>query len=80
MKIVIDNQAKLHLRNAYDYIKKDSLQNAEKVREKILASIQGLIKKPEVHAPDKHKIKNDGSYRAYEVTNTGFRIIFQRNN
>jgi plasmid stabilization system protein ParE len=45
MKIVIDNQAKLHLRNAYDYIKKDSLQNAEKVRVKILASIQGLIKK-----------------------------------
>jgi plasmid stabilization system protein ParE len=61
---VIDNQAKLHLRQAYNYIKKDSL---EKVRDKILYSIQNLIKKPEVHAPDKYKLNNDGSYRAYEV-------------
>ena len=67
LKIVIDDQAKLHLRQAYNYIKKDSLQNAKKVREKILSSIKDLIKKPEVHAPDKYKIKNDGSYRAYEV-------------
>lgn len=50
------------------YIRKDSLQNAEKVRIKILASIKELAKKPGHHDPDKYRIKNvGGSYRAYEI-------------
>jgi plasmid stabilization system protein ParE len=43
-KVVIDNEAKLQLRKAYNYIKKDSLQNAEKVKSKILTSIKDLVK------------------------------------
>lgn len=66
-KIVIDNAAKNALHQAYEYIKKDSLQNAEKVRKKILSSIKTLIKNPERHAPDKYRIDNNGSYRAFEI-------------
>jgi hypothetical protein len=29
MKIIFDNEAKIALKDAYNYIKKDSLQNAE---------------------------------------------------
>jgi len=31
-KIIIDNEAKIALGEAYEFIKKDSFQNAEKVR------------------------------------------------
>jgi plasmid stabilization system protein ParE len=63
----IENEAKVQLRNAYNYIKKDSPQNAEKIKSDILASFQELINNPESHAPDKYRITNDGSYRAYEI-------------
>jgi addiction module RelE/StbE family toxin len=67
LKVVIDNEAKKSLQEAYRYIKKDSLQNAEKVKAKILASIKELVKNPERHGPDKYRLNNDGSYRAYEI-------------
>ncbi|HRP54989.1 type II toxin-antitoxin system RelE/ParE family toxin [Agriterribacter sp.] len=66
-KVIIDKETGIALHRAYAYIKKDSLQNAEKVRKKILSSIKMLPKDPERHAPDKYRIDNDGSYRAYEV-------------
>lgn len=44
--VVIDNNAKLQLREVYEFIKKDSLQNAEKVTHKILLSIKALLKNP----------------------------------
>lgn len=64
---MIENEAKLQLRKAYIYIKKDSLQNAEKVKSKILASIKELIKNPEKHASDKYRLDKDLSFRAYEI-------------
>ena len=66
-KVVIEKKKKKALRQAYEYIKKDSLQNAEKVRRKILSSIKALTKNPEHHAPDKYRLDKDDSYRAYEV-------------
>ncbi|MEO8852803.1 MAG: type II toxin-antitoxin system RelE/ParE family toxin [Ginsengibacter sp.] len=66
-KVAIDREAKKSLRDAYVYIRKDSLQNADKVRGMILTSIKKLIKNPEHHNPDKFRIGNDGSYRAYEI-------------
>src|SRR5258708_2302315 len=65
--IVIDNLAKIQLREAYEFIKLDSPKNAEKVRAKILASIKELADHPERHAPDKYRLNNDGSYRAFEI-------------
>ncbi len=67
LKIVIDNEAKLQLREAYNYIKKKSEQNAKKVSIEIVASIKDLIKNPEKHSIDKFRLNNDGSYRAYEI-------------
>jgi len=67
LNVVIDNAAKRYLQEACRYIKKDSLQNAEKVKAKILASIKELIKNPLRHAPDRYRSNNDGSYRAYEI-------------
>lgn len=67
-RVVIDEEAKKSLHKAYGYIKKDSLQNAEKVRAKILTTIKELPKNSGRHAPDKYRIKNeDGAYRAYEI-------------
>lgn len=39
VKIVIDNVAKKQLKEAYKYIRKDSPQNAEKVKAKIAGVI-----------------------------------------
>ena len=58
-QIVIDNEARNALREAYLYIKKDSAQNAEKVKTKILTSIKDLAKNPEKHNPDKYRIHNE---------------------
>ncbi len=67
IRIIIDDEAKDSLHKAYRYIKKDSFQNAEKVRNKILVAIKELGKNPERHGPDKYRIGNDGSYRAFEI-------------
>ena len=45
-RIVVDNLAKIQLREAYEFIKLDSLKSAEKVKAKILASIQKLADHP----------------------------------
>lgn len=65
--VVIENQAKLQLQKAYRYIRKQSYQNAEKVREKILACIAELPDNPERHSPDKYCLENDGRFRAFEI-------------
>jgi plasmid stabilization system protein ParE len=66
-KIVIEHSAKLSLKKAYEFIRKDSNQNAEKVKDKILQSIKLLEINPERHAPDKFCIDNGGCFRAYEI-------------
>lgn len=67
LQVIFDDEAKLSLHKAYLFIKQDSVQNAEKVRKKILATIKELIKNPEQRSPDKYRVNNDGTYRAYEV-------------
>ncbi|HRE50824.1 MAG TPA: type II toxin-antitoxin system RelE/ParE family toxin [Flavitalea sp.] len=67
LKVIIDNEAKAQLRQAYNYISKESPQNAQKVKTKILSSIKELISNPKKHAADKYRLNNDGSFRAYEL-------------
>jgi len=74
-KVLIDNEAKTYLRKAYNYIKNDSPQNAEKVKNKILTSIMALQNNPEMHPPDKFRLNNDGSFRAFEIYK--YRITYQ---
>ena len=66
-KIIIDNEAKIALKEAYEYTKKDSFQNAEKVKTRILKSIEKLIKYPTKYPPDRFRMDKDICFRAYEI-------------
>jgi plasmid stabilization system protein ParE len=59
-------QAIAELRKAYDYISKDSPQNARKVVEELTAIADRLRAQPEMFPPDKFKKNNDGTWRAFE--------------
>lgn len=54
-KIIINNEAKIALREAYEFIKKNSFQNAEKMRTGILKSIEKLKKYPAKYPPDRFR-------------------------
>jgi len=59
--------AESQLKKAFEYIRKDSYQNAIKVRQDIVAMSESLSVNPERFPPDKFKMNNDGSYRAFEL-------------
>jgi len=66
-KITWDKQAIIYFRETIKYIRKDSLQNAENVKQGILERINELSERPEIHAADKYKTNNTGHYRAFEL-------------
>lgn len=66
-KIKWDKQAQQFFRETLQYIRKDSPQNADKVKKKVLKKIGDLSQKPETHPPDKYKSGNTGNYRAFEI-------------
>jgi plasmid stabilization system protein ParE len=73
-KILWDKPALLFFRDAIQYIRKDSPQNADKVKKEILEKIRELSETPEIHNPDKYKIDNNGDYRAFELHR--FRVAY----
>jgi len=66
-KISWDTQALQQFNAAIKYIARDSLQNAEKVRQSILKKIDRLPTHPTLYNPDKYKKNNDGNFRAFEL-------------
>jgi len=74
-EIVWSPRAMQQLEKAYEYILKDSFQNAEKVRKDILASTRKIQTHPEIYPLDKYRKDNDGSFRAYELHR--YRIAYQ---
>jgi plasmid stabilization system protein ParE len=66
-KIRWDKTALIYFSEAIRYIRKDSAQNADKVKAEILARINELSSRPELHAQDKYKQNNTGNYRAFEL-------------
>jgi len=64
--LVWDKPGYASLQQAYDYIRKDSVSNADKVRKQILAMADNLPDHPQKHPPDKFKRNNKGNYRAFE--------------
>jgi plasmid stabilization system protein ParE len=66
-KISWDKQATVQLSKAISYIRKDSPQNADKVKKEILEKISELPEAPEIHPPDKYKINNTGNFRAFDL-------------
>jgi plasmid stabilization system protein ParE len=76
-RLLIANEAQKQLRNAYEYILKDSVQQAEGFLVEIMNSFKTLVKFPEKYPVDKYKKDNDGSFRAYEMYR--YRITYQLN-
>lgn len=67
-KILWLPKAKEELKDIIKYIKKDSPQNAEKVKKEVLDQISSLTKYPENFPPDKYKLANtNNAYRAFEI-------------
>ena len=80
-------QAIVELRKAYDYISKDSPQNARKVVDEPTRIADQLPVQPEMFPADKFKKNNDGSWRAFEkfhyrisylITSREIRIVRMR--
>jgi plasmid stabilization system protein ParE len=66
-KISWDTQALQQFNAAINYIARDSLQGAEKVRKDILKKVDRLQMHPTLYNPDKYKKNNDGNFRAFEL-------------
>lgn len=66
-KITWDKQALNYFRESIRYIRKDSPQNADKVKKEVLEKIAELSRRPEINNPDKYKLNNSGNYRAFEL-------------
>jgi len=65
--VIWSKAAKIQLQNAFIFISRDSLQNAEKIRDEIIDTSISLSKHPEIYPLDKYKTNNSGSYRAFEI-------------
>ena len=74
-KIIWPLIPKQQLHEAYDHIKRESLQNADKVRYAIVAATLELSDHPNKHKTDKYKLNNDGSFRAFELFH--YRVAYQ---
>jgi plasmid stabilization system protein ParE len=64
---------------AIEYIEDDSVANAEKVKNEILASIADLASYPEKFPPDKYKQNNDKSFKAFELYHYRISYRFWKN-
>lgn len=75
LKIRWDKQAWIQLDSAYEYIKEDSEQNAQKIRADIIYKIKEIPNHPTKYRADKYKNNNDGSYKYFEIYH--YRIAFR---
>lgn len=76
--VIWSKTAKAQLQKAFNFISRDSLQNAEKIRDEIIDITIDLLNHPEIYPPDKYKKNNNGSYRAFEIYH--FRISYRISN
>ncbi len=74
LKVLWDNQAKEYLKKSIEYIKQDSPQNAENVRQIIKKKVNEIPANPWRYPIDKYRLNNIGEFRAFEVF--GFRISY----
>ncbi len=73
-KIIWDTHAKEYLKRSLQYIKQDSPQNAEIVKDEIKSLIRKIPDQPERYPADKYRVNNTGNYRAFELYH--FRISY----
>lgn len=65
-QIVWTKRSQEQMKQVFKYINLDSPKNAEKVVSDIATSVFAASVNPQIYPPDKYKINNDGSYRAFE--------------
>ena len=65
-EIIWNKKASVYFRKAYDRIKEESPDNAEKVKDGITEIVDSLPDNPEKYPPDKFRKSNPGNYRAFE--------------
>jgi len=73
-KVTWGKRATLEFNAAINYIRQDSEQNADKVKEKILAKINELADDRVLHRKDPYKNNNDGNYLYFELLR--YRIVY----
>ncbi len=78
-QLVWTKRSQLQMKAVYDYIHEDSPQNAIKVVDDIAKAFNKAIDNPEFYEPDKCKINNDGSYRAFEKHHYKIAYRFSKN-
>lgn len=66
-RVIWDKVALGQLKEAYQYIRKDSLQNAQKVKRDILAKVASLSDHPARYGADKLRMDHDTRFRAFEL-------------
>ena len=59
-------RARRQMSSVYNYIREDSVKEANKVLDTISRIVDLIPQQPAKHAPDKYRRKNDGTYRAFE--------------
>jgi len=67
--------AQTQLQAVYVFISRDSLQNASTVLNDLVGTVERAASNPMMHPPDKFKVNNDGSYRAFEKHH--YRVSFR---
>jgi plasmid stabilization system protein ParE len=73
-KIIWDEEAKASFKNAYQYIRQDSLLQAERIKSEIITATKRLVEYPEIYPPDKFRRDKDQRFRAFEMLS--FRISY----
>ena len=73
-KVIWTYRATIQLNVAVEYIRKDSPQNSDKVKQKILEKINELSNHEIIHRKDPFKKNSDGNYLYFEVLK--YRIVY----
>jgi len=73
-KVTWGKRAAREFNAAIKYIRKDSEQNADNVKEIILNKINGLADNRVVHRKDPYKKNNDGKFLYFEILR--YRIVY----
>ena len=73
-KVTWGKSAIREFKAAIKYIRQDSEQNADKLKESILNKIKELADNSVVHRKDPYKNNNDGNYLYFELLS--YRIVF----
>lgn len=65
--VIWPNIVQKQLEKVYLFISQDSMANAQRVKSEIFAATTALIANPEKYPPDKYRLRNDGTVRAFEL-------------